>query len=52
MPSRERVMAALENHPDRVPVRYGASAEFWEKVKPALGLDDEDLRAAIVLNNS
>ncbi|MBI5093481.1 MAG: hypothetical protein HZB26_13700 [Candidatus Hydrogenedentes bacterium] len=45
MNSRERVLAAFEHvEPDRVPAWCGASAEFWEKAKQGLGLDDEELR--------
>jgi uroporphyrinogen decarboxylase len=45
MNSRERVLAAFDHvEPDRVPAWCGASAEFWEKAKRALHLDDEGLR--------
>lgn len=45
MTSRERVLTAFEhNEPDRVPCWCGASAEFWEKAKSELQLDDEGLR--------
>ena len=45
MNSRERVQAVFEHQlPDRVPCWCGASAEFWDKAKRQLGLDDEDLR--------
>ena len=45
MNSRDRVLAAFAHEePDRVPAWCGASVEFWEKAKRALGLDDEGLR--------
>ena len=45
MNSRERVQAAFEHElPDRVPCWCGASAEFWDKAKTQLNLDDEGLR--------
>ena len=45
MTSKERVMTTFEHkEPDRVPCWCGASVEFWEKAKAALGLDDEGLR--------
>lgn len=45
MDSRERVLTAFAHQePDRVPRWCGASAEFWEKAKRELGLDDEGLR--------
>jgi uroporphyrinogen decarboxylase len=43
--SRERVLTAFEHQePDRVPCWCGASAEFWDKAKRQLQLDDESLR--------
>jgi uroporphyrinogen decarboxylase len=43
--SRERVLTTfMHQQPDRVPMWCGASAEFWEKAKKALSLDDEGLR--------
>ncbi|MHC4617370.1 MAG: uroporphyrinogen decarboxylase family protein [Planctomycetota bacterium] len=48
MTSRERVLAAFEHkEPDRVPAWCGASAEFWEKAKRRLDLDDEGLRVRL-----
>ena len=45
MTSRDRVLAAFAHQePDRVPAWCGPSAEFWEKAKRELGLDDEGLR--------
>lgn len=45
MTSRERVRTAFAHRePDRVPAWCGASTEFWEKSKQALGLNDEGLR--------
>lgn len=45
MTSRERVLTAFHfKEPDIVPRWCGASAEFWEKAKQELGLDDEGLR--------
>jgi hypothetical protein len=45
MNSRQRVLTAFAHQPpDRVPAWCGASAEFWEKAKRELGLDDEALR--------
>lgn len=45
MTSRERVLAAFDHvEPDRVPAWCGASAEFWDKAKRELRLDDEELR--------
>ncbi|MHC4701245.1 MAG: uroporphyrinogen decarboxylase family protein [Planctomycetota bacterium] len=45
MTSRERVLAAFEHEePDRVPCWCGASAEFLDKAKHQLQLDDEGLR--------
>ncbi|MFH1266078.1 MAG: uroporphyrinogen decarboxylase family protein [Planctomycetota bacterium] len=45
MNSRDRVLAAFRHEePDRVPAWCGASAEFWEKAKRELDLDDEGLR--------
>jgi len=45
MTSRERVAAAFAHREgDRVPAWCGASVEFWDKAKAALGLDDEGLR--------
>lgn len=44
MNSREKVLAVFEHEqPDRVPCWCGASAEFWEKAKKELALDDEGL---------
>jgi len=44
MNSRERVLTVFEHEqPDRVPCWCGASAEFWEKAKKGLNLDDEGL---------
>ncbi len=44
MNSRERVLSVFEHQlPDRVPCWCGASAEFWEKAKKELNLDDEGL---------
>jgi len=41
---RERVLTAFAHEqPDRPPAWCGASPEFWEKAKRALGLDDEGL---------
>ncbi len=46
--SRDRVLAAFAHEePDRVPAWCGASAEFWEKAKRGLGLDDEGLRVRL-----
>jgi uroporphyrinogen decarboxylase len=43
--SRDRVLAAFAHQePDRVPAWCGASAEFWDKAKRELDLDDEALR--------
>jgi len=48
MTSRERVLAAFDHvEPDRVPAWCGASAEFWDKAKRALNLDDEGLRVRL-----
>ena len=48
MTSRDRVMATFEHEePDRVPAWCGASAEFWEKAKRQLQLDDEGLRVRL-----
>lgn len=45
MTSRQRVLAAFRHEePDRAPAWCGASAEFWEKAKRELELDDEGLR--------
>ena len=45
MTSKERVMAAFAHEePDRVPAWCGSSAEFWDKAKAELHLDDEPLR--------
>jgi uroporphyrinogen decarboxylase len=45
MNSRDRVLTAFAHEePDRVPAWCGASAEFWEKAKRELRLDDEGLR--------
>ena len=45
MTSRERVLTAFEHEqPDRVPCWCGASAEFWDKARRQLQLDDEGLR--------
>jgi len=45
MTSRDRVLTAFAHRePDRVPTWCGASPEFWEGAKTALGLDDERLR--------
>lgn len=45
MTSRQRVLTAfMHQTPDRVPMWCGASAEFWDKCKHQLGLDDEGLR--------
>jgi uroporphyrinogen decarboxylase len=45
MTSRRRVQAAFEHEEgDRVPTWCGASAEFWDKARNALQLDDEGLR--------
>ncbi len=45
MNSRDRVLTAFAHEePDRVPCWCGASPEFWEQSKDALGLDDEGLR--------
>lgn len=45
MTSRDRVLQAFAHEePDRVPAWCGSSAEFWEKAKRELGLDDEGLR--------
>jgi uroporphyrinogen decarboxylase len=44
MNSRERVLTVFGHElPDRVPCWCGASAEFWEKAKKELNLDDEGL---------
>jgi len=46
MNSRERVLTTFAHQqPDRVPMWCGASAEFWDKAKKDLKLDDEGLRA-------
>lgn len=43
--SRDRVLTSFEHdEPDRVPAWCGASAEFWQKAKRELHLDDEGLR--------
>ncbi len=48
MTSKERVLTAFEHRePDRVPAWCGASAEFWEKARKELGLDDESLRQRV-----
>jgi len=48
MNSRDRVLVAFAHEePDRVPAWCGASPEFWEKAKGALGLDDEGLRVRL-----
>ena len=45
MTPRDRVFAAFAHtEPDRVPSWCGASAEFWQKAKRQLNLDDEGLR--------
>ncbi|MDD5707561.1 MAG: uroporphyrinogen decarboxylase family protein [Kiritimatiellae bacterium] len=45
MTSRERVMAAFAHQePDRVPCWCGASAEFWDKAKRHLRMNDEAMR--------
>jgi uroporphyrinogen decarboxylase len=45
MTSKERVMTAFDHKkPDKVPRWCGASAEFWDKAKRELALDDEGLR--------
>lgn len=45
MTSRERVMMVFDHdEPDRVPAWCGSSADFWDKAKHQLGLDDEGLR--------
>lgn len=45
MNSKERVLTTFSHRePDRVPMWCGASAEFWDKAKKQLGLDDEGLR--------
>lgn len=45
MTSRERVLTVFEHQePDRVPMWCGASADFWNKAKRQLNLDDESLR--------
>jgi uroporphyrinogen-III decarboxylase len=45
MKSRDRVLAAFNHEEaDRVPLWCGSSAEFWEKAKRELKLDDEALR--------
>lgn len=45
MTSRERVFSAFRfEESDKVPRWCGASAEFWEKSKQYLDLDDEQLR--------
>ena len=44
MTSRERVLSAFQfEEPDKVPRWCGASAEFWNKAKQILNLDDEGL---------
>ena len=44
MTARERVLCAFKHiEPDKVPRWCGASAEFWDKAKSELGLDDEGL---------
>jgi uroporphyrinogen decarboxylase len=46
--SRDRVLAAFAHEePDRVPAWCGASAEFWEKAKRGVGLDDDGLRVRL-----
>jgi len=48
MTSRERVLEAFAHREsDRVPAWCGASPEFWENAKHALGLDDEGLRVRL-----
>jgi uroporphyrinogen-III decarboxylase len=45
MTSRDRVVSAFRHEePDKVPRWCGASAEFWDKAKRTLNLDDEALR--------
>jgi len=45
MTPRDRVLTAFAHQePDRVPAWCGASADFWDKAKRELGLDDEGLR--------
>src|SRR3972149_4737459 len=46
MPPRERVLTTFAHQePDRVPMWLGASPEFWDNAKRALGIgDDEALR--------
>ncbi len=45
MTSRERVLTVFQHQePDRVPMWCGTTAEFWEKCKRQLSLDDENLR--------
>lgn len=42
MTPRERVLTTFDHRePDRVPVWCGASAEFQQKVRDELGLDEE-----------
>jgi uroporphyrinogen decarboxylase len=45
MTSRDRVLATFQHEEtDKIPRWCGASTEFWDKSKHALGLDDEKLR--------
>ncbi|HEY3321318.1 MAG TPA: uroporphyrinogen decarboxylase family protein [Planctomycetota bacterium] len=45
MTSRDRVLTTFAHElPDRVPAWCGSSAEFWDKARRALKLDDEALR--------
>lgn len=44
MTGRDRVLSAFQHQePDKVPRWCGASAEFWNKAKQTLNLDDEGL---------
>ncbi len=48
MTSKDRVLAAFHHvEPDRVPCWCGASAEFWDRAKRELTLDDEALRVRL-----
>ena len=45
MTSRERVLATFAHEePDRVPLWFGASYEFWQNAQDTLALDDEGLK--------
>ena len=45
MTSRERVLTTFAHEePDRVPLWFGASREFWAGAQERLSLDDEGLK--------